>query len=77
MLSLAHSRQLKAKPRHTAPVLIDRGSAVFLWVRRVAEEHAFVAGGFFFFADAAGLGIEGIALVYSSSLGIAVGKYVL
>jgi hypothetical protein len=38
-----HSWQLEAKARHTAPVFINRGSAVFLCVGRVAEEHAFVA----------------------------------
>lgn len=50
-----YSRQLEAKTRHTALILVNRARAVGLRVFSVAEEHAFVARGFLVFADAAGL----------------------
>jgi hypothetical protein len=50
---------LKAVACHTTLVFVDRALAVFLRVVALAEEHAFVTGGFFVFADAAGFGFAG------------------
>jgi hypothetical protein len=49
-------RQIKPKPFHTTPVLADQVHACFLRIFRRGEQHALVAGGFFVFAHAAGLG---------------------
>ncbi len=50
-----HSRNLKPEPLHATPIPLHRALARLLRVRALAEEHAFVALGFFVFADAAGL----------------------
>jgi hypothetical protein len=50
--------KLESEARHTTLVLIDRGSAVFLGILRIAEEHTFVSASFLVFAYAAGLLIE-------------------
>jgi len=49
------SRQTEPKSRHTTFIFINRTRAILLWVLCVAEEHAFVAGGFLVFAYAAWL----------------------
>lgn len=49
------SRDIEPKPFHTTPIPLHRTLTRFLRVVATAEEHAFVAGGFFVFADAAGL----------------------
>lgn len=47
--------RLEPKPPHTYLVLLNHTLAFFLWVVGAGEEHAFVSGGFFVFAYAAGL----------------------
>jgi hypothetical protein len=51
----SQSSQIKPKPFHTSPVLGDHIRARGLGVFGRGEEHALVAGGFLFFAHAAGL----------------------
>ena len=45
----------KPKPLHTVPIPLHRILTRNLGIRRVGEQHTFVAGGFFVFAHAAGL----------------------
>lgn len=49
-------RNVEPKARHTTPVLSHEVFAGVLGIAGFGEEHAFVAGRFFLFADAAGLG---------------------
>lgn len=54
-LRTSSSSQIKPKPLHTTPVLAHQIPTSLLRVLGGGEEHAFVAGGFLFFAYAAGL----------------------
>ena len=49
------SRHIKPVTRHAAPILSHEVLARLLRVGGAGEEHTFVAGGLFVFADAAGL----------------------
>jgi hypothetical protein len=50
------SLNLKSEPSHATPILLNNRLAVVgLRVIRFREQHAVVASGFLFFADAAGL----------------------
>jgi hypothetical protein len=53
---LSSSGQIKSKPLHTTPVFAHQIHARGLRVFRCGKQHALVASGFLFFADAAGLG---------------------
>ncbi len=54
----SHISYLKPIPRHALFIFTDQTLTVFLGVVGAGVEHAFVAGGFFVFADAAGLSIR-------------------
>jgi hypothetical protein len=55
LISSSSSSQIKPKPLHTSPVLGHHVRARGLRVLGRGEQHALVAGGFLFFAHAAGL----------------------
>lgn len=52
----------EAKAPHAIPIFVYHPFAVSLWIIAVREEHAFVAGGFLVFANAAGLGKPSLAM---------------
>lgn len=57
LLQASATLNLVSKAEHAALVLVDEGHAVLRRVLGVGEEHALVALGLFFLADAAGLSI--------------------
>lgn len=50
-----HHLNLEPKTRHAGLILVDCRLTLLCWIIRFREQHAFIAGRFFGFTDAAGL----------------------